>query len=89
MPQVEWCKTKAGRRENAARELMRYIEAARVFYGLSSEDLCRRLGWSKATYARRKANPQNLNVLELQTISDILHFDRFPGASDAFANLLV
>ena len=89
MAKIDWTRTKAGRHENAAQELMRYIEAARVFYGLTPDDLCQRLGWSKATYSRRKANPQDLNVRELQKLSDVLHFEQFPGASAAFAKLLV
>lgn len=88
MPKVNWCQTAAGKREAAAKELMRYIDAARAFAGMSAEQLASLSGVSRSTYSRRRAAPQDLTVEELQKLSAVLHLDKFPGAADAMLRLL-
>lgn len=88
MPKVNWCQTKVGRQEAAAQELMRYIEAARAFAGLTTEELASLAGISRQLYSRRRSSPQDLTVAELQKLTAVLHLDKFPGASDAMLRLL-
>lgn len=88
MPKVNWCQTKAGKQETAAQELMRYIDAARAFAGLTTEQLASLAGISRQLYSRRRSAPQDLTVAELQKLTAVLHLDKFPGASDAMLRLL-
>lgn len=88
MPKVNWCQTKAGKQEDAAQELMRYIDAARAFAGLTTEQLASLAGISRQLYSRRRSSPQDLTVAELQKLTAVLHLDKFPGASDAMLRLL-
>lgn len=88
MPKVNWCQTKTGRQEAAAQELMRYIDAARAFAGLTTEQLASLAGISRQLYSRRRSSPQDLTVAELQKLTAVLHLDKFPGASDAMLHLL-
>lgn len=88
MPKVNWCKTEAGKREAAAQDLMRYIDAARAFAGLTTEQLASLAGISRQLYSRRRSSPQDLTVAELQKLTAVLHLDKFPGASDAMLRLL-
>ena len=88
MPKVNWCKTTAGKQDAAAQELMQYIDAARAFAGLSTEQLASLAGLSRQTYSRRRASPKDLTVGELQKLTAILHLDKFPGAADAMLRLL-
>lgn len=88
MPKVNWCQTKAGKQEAAAQELMRYIDAARAFAGLTTGQLASLAGISRQLYSRRRSSPQDLTVAELQKLTAVLHLDKFPGASDAMLRLL-
>lgn len=88
MPKVNWCQTKTGKQEAAAQELMRYIDAARAFAGLTTEQLASLAGISRQLYSRRRSAPQDLTVAELQKLTAVLHLDKFPGASDAMLRLL-
>lgn len=88
MPKVNWCQTKTGKQEAAAQELMRYIDAARAFAGLTTEELASLAGISRQLYSRRRSAPQDLTVAELQKLTAVLHLDKFPGASDAMLRLL-
>ena len=88
MPKVNWCQTKAGKQEAATQELMRYIDAARAFAGLTTEQLASLAGISRQLYSRRRSAPQDLTVAELQKLTAVLHLDKFPGASDAMLRLL-
>lgn len=88
MPKVNWCQTKTGKQEAAAQELMRYIDAARAFAGLTTEQLASLAGISRQLYSRRRSTPQDLTVAELQKLTAVLHLDKFPGASDAMLRLL-
>lgn len=88
MPKVNWCQTKTGKQEAAAQELMRYIDAARAFSGLTTEQLASLAGISRQLYSRRRSSPQDLTVAELQKLTAVLHLDKFPGASDAMLRLL-
>lgn len=88
MPKVNWCQTKTGKQEAAAQELMRYIDAARAFAGLTTEQLASLAGISRQLYSRRRSSPQDLTVAELQKLTAVLHLDKFPGASDAMLRLL-
>lgn len=88
MPTVNWCKTKAGKREIAALELMRHIEAARAYAGLTLVQLEEASGIKKTTYLRRKASPQDLQIGEIQALSTTLHLGNFPGVTEALLQLL-
>lgn len=88
MPRVNWCQTTAQRQRINATAFLSLVETARECAGVTPQELCRKVGWSMATYMRRKANPQDLQVHEIQALADILDLGKFPGINDAFLRLL-
>lgn len=72
---LEEAKKQEAKREDRAKvsvRLMRRIEAARVFCGLSIRDLSFVAGISHTTYYNRLRRPEELRIGELQTFADIL-----------------
>ena len=88
MPKVKWCKTKAVRQEEAGKEFFRRIDAARGYYGLGIEELMDRSGMNRMTYYRRKKNPQELTVAEIQALAAAVRLLDTQEGRDALLRLV-
>ena len=88
MPKVNWCKTKAVRQEEAGEEFFRRIDAARGYYALGIEELMDRSGMNRMTYYRRKKNPQELTVAEIQALAAAVRLLDTQEGRDALLRLV-
>lgn len=88
MPKVKWCKTKAERQEEAGEEFFRRIDAARGYSGLGIEELMDRSGMNRMTYYRRKKNPQELTVAEIQALAAAVRLLDTQEGRDALLRLV-
>ena len=88
MPKVKWCKTKAERQEEEGEEFFRRIDAARGYYGLGIEELMDRSGMNRMTYYRRKKNPQELTVAEIQALAAAVRLLDTQEGRDALLRLV-
>ena len=69
MPKVTWGKTEAMRQEEAGKEFIFWLNAARQKNEISIEQMLRECNMTRMTYYRRKENPDTLTVEEIRKLA--------------------